>query len=168
MCDSGDSGSAPSTEARIMRDLGYFGYFLHVHLGGRNGKQHILVKLLANGSEMTQRDLQEASSVTSASLSEVIAKLEAEGLVTRTRSEIDRRQLTVTLTPEGEERARKVVETRARFEERAFDFLDRDERERLADALDLMAARWRELEEQERCERANATARATGGRGDGR
>lgn len=115
MCEKGD---APSIETRIMRSFGYFGYYLHQHWGGRNGKQHILVELLAHGNQMTQRDLQEASCITSASLSEVIAKLEAEGLLARERSETDRRQLTVTLTPEGERRAHEVVRTRAEFDAR--------------------------------------------------
>ncbi len=150
MCDSGDKASEPSTELRIMRNFGYFGYYLHVHWGGRNGKQHILVELLANGSEMTQRELQEASCITSASLSEVIAKLEAEGLVTRKRSETDRRQLTVTLTPEGTDRAREVLRTRREFEGRAFDCLEPSERERLAETLDRIAARWEELERGEK------------------
>ena len=153
MCDSGDKASEPSTELRIMRNFGYFGYYLHVHWGGRNGKQHILVELLANGSQMTQRELQEASCITSASLSEVIAKLEAEGLVARERSATDRRQLTVTLTPEGEARAREVIRTRAEFEALAFDCLEPAERERLADTLDRVAARWLELESQEKGEK---------------
>ena len=40
MCEKGDQ---PSTETRIMRNFRYFGYYLHQHWGGRNGKQHILV-----------------------------------------------------------------------------------------------------------------------------
>ena len=142
VCEKGD---AP-TSTRILRNFGYFGYFLHMHWGGRNGKQHILLELLAHDGEMTQRDLQEASCITSASLSEVIAKLEAEGLVTRERSETDRRQLTVTLTPEGERKAHEVVRTRAEFEARAFDCLTEDERTELANVLDRVAAHWMQLE----------------------
>ena len=149
MCDTEEKGSSPSTETRIMRNFGYFGYYLHVHWGGRNGKQHILVELLSNGSEMTQRDLQEASCITSASLSEVIAKLEAEGLVTRERSVTDRRQLTVTLT-------------RAEFESRAFDCLDAEERERLVETLDRVAARWAELESAEKGEKSDKTEKGDG------
>ena len=102
---SGDVPGEQSVETRIMRNFGYFGYYLHVHWGGRNGKQHILVELLAHDGRMTQRELQEASCITSASLSEVIAKLEAEGLLARERSETDRRQLTVTLTEAGTKKA---------------------------------------------------------------
>ena len=151
---SGDVPGERSVETRIMRNFGYFGYYLHVHWGGRNGKQHILVELLAHDGRMTQRELQEASCITSASLSEVIAKLEAEGLLARERSETDRRQLPVTLTEAGFERARKLVRTRAEFEERAFDFLSPAERERLAETLDRVAQRWQEIEAQEKCRRA--------------
>lgn len=150
VCDTGDRPEESSTARRIMRHFGYFGYYLHVHWGGRNGKQQILIELLANGSTMTQREIQEASCITSASLSEVIAKLEAEGLVARERSETDRRQLTVTLTPEGEERAREALRTRAEFEERAFDCLAPAEREELSRTLERVAARWKELEAGER------------------
>ena len=151
-----------TTEMRIMRNFGYFGYYLHVHWGGRNGKQHILVELLAHDGQMTQRELQEASCITSASLSEVIAKLEAEGLVERERSETDRRQLTVTLTESGTQRARDVLATRKRFERVAFDCLEPEERERLLEALDRVAARWEELEAQKRAERDNETERGDG------
>lgn len=143
MCEKGD---APSTETRIMRNFGYFGYYLHQHWGGRNGKQHILVELLAHGNQMTQRDLQEASCITSASLSEVIAKLEVEGLLARERSETDRRQLTVTLTPEGERRAHEVVRTRAEFDARAFSCLSDAERNELLGLLDRLAEHWAQIE----------------------
>lgn len=150
MREKGD-GARPESEAlRIMRNLGYFGYYLHVHWGCRNGKQHILVELLAHDGRMTQRDLQEASCITSASLSEVIAKLEAEGLIERERSETDRRQLTVTLTEPGAERAREVLRTREEFERLAFDCLSPEETARLASTLDRVAARWMEIEAEKR------------------
>ncbi len=150
MCDKGEKDPGQSTEMRILRNLGYFGYYLHVHWGGRNGKQHILIELHAHDGQMTQRDLQEASCITSASLSEVIAKLEAEGLVTRERSETDRRQLTVTLTEEGSARAREVIRTRAEFERAAFDCLSPEETARLASTLDRVAARWIEIEAEKK------------------
>lgn len=90
-----------ATEARVLRDLGFFGHFLHVHAGGRGGKQYILSRLLRSGGAMTQRELQEHAHVTAAALSEVLAKLETEGLVLRTRSARDRRQLDIALTEGG-------------------------------------------------------------------
>lgn len=151
MCET---AAQPSTELQILRRLGYFGYYLHTHWGGRNGKQHILVDLLAHDGCMTQRDLQEASCITSASLSEVVAKLEAEGLISRERSETDRRQLTLTLTDEGRRRARAFIESRREFERTAFDCLSSDEKDRLLDTLDRVAERWEEIEAEKREEAA--------------
>ena len=68
-----------SLARRVLHNLGYFGHFLHIHAGGRSGQQHILVKLYKSGNHMTQRELQEQSCISSASLSEVLAKLEGEG-----------------------------------------------------------------------------------------
>ncbi len=151
MCET---TAQPSAELQILRRLGYFGYYLHTHWGGRNGKQHILVELLAHDGCMTQRDLQEASCITSASLSEVVTKLETEGLLSRERSETDRRQLTLTLTDEGRRRARNFIESRREFERLAFDCLTPEERDHLLETLDRVAGRWEEIEAQGREEAA--------------
>ena len=151
MCET---TAQPSAELQILRRLGYFGYYLHTHWGGRNGKQHILVELLAHDGCMTQRDLQEASCITSASLSEVVTKLETEGLLSRERSETDRRQLTLTLTDEGRRRARNFIESRREFERLAFDCLTPEERDHLRETLDRVAGRWEEIEAQGREEAA--------------
>lgn len=147
MCEA---GKQQSTELRILRKLGFFGYYLHQHWGGRNGKQHILVELLAHDGRMTQRDLQEASCITSASLSEVVTKLEAEGLLSRERSEVDRRQLTLTLTDEGTLRARAFVESRLRFEKEAFGCLSAEETSELLVLLDRLSAHWEQIEARNR------------------
>ena len=151
MCET---TAQPSAELQILRRLGYFGYYLHTHWGGRNGKQHILVELLAHDGCMTQRDLQEASCITSASLSEVVTKLETEGLLSRERSETDRRQLTLTLTNEGRRRARNFIESRREFERLAFDCLTPEERDHLLETLDRVAGRWEEIEAEKREEAA--------------
>ena len=66
-----------TTERRLLHDFGFFGHFLHVHAGGRNGKQHILTSLYRNGGHMAQSELARQSCVSSAALSEVISKLAA-------------------------------------------------------------------------------------------
>ncbi|QOY60033.1 MarR family winged helix-turn-helix transcriptional regulator [Thermophilibacter immobilis] len=144
-----EQGSEPP-EKRILHDLGYFGHFLHLHRGGRSGKQHILLVLLKSGSEMTQRELQERSYITSASLSEVVSKLEAEGLISRTRSESDRRTLMLRLTDEGGRQAREELRSRGDFEGHAFSCLSSAEVEQLAETLDLLAAHWEDLDQREK------------------
>lgn len=134
---------------RLLHDLGYFGHYLHLHAGGRGGKQFVIISLVLHGGEMSQRDLLEHACISSASLSEVLAKLEAEGLVTRTKSEEDRRLLAVALTEAGREKAEEVLEYKNRFEEESFACFDEQERAQLLDYLDRLVKHWRTLEEKE-------------------
>ena len=134
---------------RLLHDLGYFGHYLHLHAGGRGGKQFVIISLVLHGGEMSQRDLLEHACISSASLSEVLAKLEAEGLVTRTKSEEDRRLLAVALTEAGREKAEEVLEYKNRFEEESFACFDEEERAQLLDYLDRLVKHWHELEENE-------------------
>lgn len=143
------SGSEPLPARRMLQNLGYFGHFLHVHAGGRSGKQHILVKLLKNGP-ISQRELLEETCISSAAISEVTAKLEAEGLITRTRPEADRRQLVLALTPEGEARAEELLAKRRAFEEQAFSCLSDQEQLELLSLLDRISDHWHAIESAER------------------
>lgn len=150
------------TERRILFDFGYFGHFLHMHGGGRSGKQHILTELLLKGGQLTQRELLESSGVSGAALSEVLGKLEAEGLVERSRSEEDRRQLEVQLTPEGAYKAKETEARKNQFEAEAVSMLTKPEQEQLLAMLDRIAAGWRQIEERERkmgCQQNSSNAR---------
>lgn len=135
----------------VLHDLGFFGHYLHMHAGGRSGQQHILVKLHKSGGHMTQRDLQEAAGISSASISEVLAKLETAGFIERTRSDEDRRQLDIALTAEGASRAEELIEHRKAFESQCLACLDESEQRELASLLDRLATHWRGLEGEEAC-----------------
>ena len=139
-----------TTVRRLLQNLGYFGHFLHVHAGGRSGKQHILTAIYQNGGNIAQSDLAKQSCVSTASLSGVIAKLEAGGFISRVRSATDGRQLDIQLTPAGTEKARELVAAKLAFENEAFTCLDEDERAVLLDMLDRIAANWRAIEARER------------------
>lgn len=133
-----------------MRDLGYFGHFLHLHAGGRSGKQHMLERILDEGGTVGQRELQDTVPISSAALSEVLAKLESEGLVTRTRSQSDKRQLDVSLTEDGQAEAKLCTEKRTKFEEVAFSVLSEEERAQLLEVLDRLMGHWQKIEEEDR------------------
>lgn len=139
-----------SRESRIMKDLGYFGHFLHLHAGGRSGKQHMLERILDEGGTISQRLLQDTVPISSAALSEVLTKLESEGLITRTRSQSDKRQLDVSLTENGQVEAKLCAEKRAKFEAEAFSVLTEDEEGQLLDMLDRLMAHWQKIEEKDR------------------
>ncbi|MCD7841580.1 MAG: winged helix DNA-binding protein [Lachnospiraceae bacterium] len=115
--------------------LRFFGHFLHYQMGNKFGRRRILKIMLEHkeaarieepvragtcaasenccaaggtGSSegILQRELQDILHIQSGSLSEIIIKIEAEGLIEKTRSEKDGRQIILHLTPEGEQLAR--------------------------------------------------------------
>lgn len=143
-------GANRTIARQALYDLGFFGHYMHMHAGGRSGKQHMLIKLLAHGGCLSQRDLQERFCISSAALSEVLSKLEAEGFITRTSSDEDRRQREITLTHEGKARAIELTKEREEFERRAFACLSYEELSMLVGLLDRMVDHWGTLEERGR------------------
>lgn len=134
---------------RVLYDLGFFGHYLHVHAGGRSGKQHILAKLDLAGGHLSQRELQERSHISSAALSEVLCKLDAEGLVSRTRSEEDRRQMDIALTESGAEQAAKWKRELEAFEVECLSCLSDEEQGQLLSMLDRLVDHWNGLDGKE-------------------
>lgn len=135
-----------SDEWKIINDLGYIGHFLFVHVGGRSGKHRVLSYLYVSGGRRSQRQLVDHAGSTSAALSEVLAKLEAEGLVTRTRSEQDKRQLDVVLTEEGRKRAQEVIQWQQIFLGEAFAGFSAAEQKQLATLVGRLATHWYYIE----------------------
>lgn len=78
------------------------------HRTGRaqHAQQHVL-SVLAARSPLGQRALLNELDVRSASLSEVLSKLERQGLITRERDDSDRRNFIIRLTEEGRSGAEK-------------------------------------------------------------
>lgn len=136
---------------RIIHDLGFFGHYMHVYMGGRSGKMHILAKLDASGGHLSQRELQERMDISSAALSEVLSKLEAEGLVVRERSDEDRRQMDIALTEAGREQAIMHKRELEAFEVECLSCLGEEEQVQLLGVLDRLAEHWRTMERKEGC-----------------
>lgn len=103
----------------------------------------MLTKLLAQGGRISQRELQERTQISAAALSEVLTRLEDEGLIERTRSIQDRRQLDVMLTQFGKEQALLSAQKMLNFQQWALAPLNEDERLLLANLLEKVAQHWR-------------------------
>ena len=99
------------------------------------------------GGEMSQQELGMHFNLKPGSLSEILSKLEVNGLIERSRNPKDRRQLTIRLTETGRENARIDQAARIRFRERAFSALTHDEREQLAEMLEKIRVTWEELDD---------------------
>lgn len=72
----------------------------------------------------------------------MLSKLEAEGLITRTRSEADRRQLDIVLTDEGAQTARQMLARKEAFEKDSLSVLTEDEKIELRDLLKRVRDHW--------------------------
>ena len=127
---------------RILSGLGFCGHYMHFHGGGVSGKAPIICLLAKQpGGEMSQQELGMHFDLKPGSLSEILSKLELNGLIERSRNPKDRRQLTIRLT------ARIDQAARIRFRERAFSALTHDEREDLAEMLEKIRVTWEELDD---------------------
>ena len=133
---------------RILNNLGFCGHYMHFHGGGVSGKAPIICLLAKQpGGEMSQQELGMHFDLKPGSLSEILSKLEVNGLIERSRNPKDRRQLTIRLTETGWEKARIDQAARIRFREQAFSALTLDEREDLAEMLEKIRVTWEELDD---------------------
>lgn len=133
--------TSPTQEMRILRNLGHLGHYLYITRGCRGGQQFILTALYRDG-DMTQKDLLAKTKNTSASLSEMVRKLEAKGLVERTRVDKDRRQTLLSLTKEGRKQAQEAQESIESFEAQALSVLSDEEKIVFCGYLDRLVEHW--------------------------
>ena len=145
--------TSPTQEMRIIHNLGHLGHYLYITRGSRGGQLFILTALYHDG-DMTQKDLLAKTKNTSASLSEMVSKLEAKGLVERTRVDKDRRQTLLSLTKEGRKQAQEAQESIKSFEAQALSVLSDEEKVTLCAYLDRLVAHWDTINREEKGEEA--------------
>lgn len=89
-----------STDERLIHNLRRCGHYLR-HNTEEKGSQRRVLFLLQRRGPMTQKDLLEIMGVRAGSLSELLSKLEAKGCIAKEKSETDKRNYNVTITPTG-------------------------------------------------------------------
>ena len=129
---------------QVVGQLRACGHFLYYRMGGKAGRQRILVTLLKH-PEISQKDLQGILQIQSGSLSEVIIKLESDGLIEKVRSRKDGRQLTVRLTPDGKKEAESLKMVYEEKIPKMMDCLSPEELDNLHILLGKMLNHWEEL-----------------------
>ena len=126
---------------RLVINLRDIGHTMRDMSEGRGSQKRILTVLLETGS-ITQRELTERLGIQPGSASEVIAKLENAGLLTRTESETDRRTVDVALTEEGKRQAEDANSQRIRRHGEMFSSLSDEEKGMLLKLLEKVNADW--------------------------
>lgn len=132
-----------------------FGHGPHGHGGGCRGhgpgegmchhhrphrERDRVLSLLDDTEGISQQKLALILDIRPQSLSELLLKLERDGLLTREKNPADRRETLVSLTPEGKERAAEFEAERRRFGEAFFAPLTDEERETLGELLGKLLA----------------------------
>ena len=84
-------------------------YKPHLDGLGLTYTQYITMMVLWEKGEATAKELGERLYLDSGTLTPLLKKLEARGLITRARSKTDERNLMITVTPEGEALKRQAV-----------------------------------------------------------
>ena len=120
------------------------GRFLYYQIGGKAGQQRILIRLNNHG-QTTQKELQDVLEISSGALSEILQKMEDSGLILRTKSAEDKRQVDVLLTGAGRDKAYSDEEHYHRTLKRMFECLNAEQKDQLEDTLGILTAHLDEI-----------------------
>ncbi len=118
------------------------GHFLHHQKGKKFGQYRILLLLKRNPS-IPQKQLLDCLHIQAGSLSEILLKMETQGLVTRTKSEEDKRKVLVHLTEGGLNKVNALMEEYEKENESLFAILKDEECEALFQYLERLYAFWK-------------------------
>ena len=112
------------------------------HISEGKGSQKRILMILLECGGMTQRELTERLGIQPGSASEVIGKLEAAGLLTRSPSETDRRTTDICLTAAGKAAAGEALAQRHERHRQMFASLSDEEKETLLGLLEKLNGDW--------------------------
>ena len=135
-----DVSSTAEALYQLLRECGHILYFS----GESKSGQGRILHLLDTEGPILQRDLQARLGVKSGSLSEILSKLEREGLIARETDPRDRRRVIVRMTDAG--RAHAEEHRKKPMEKDWFQALDQEQSEELIRLLDILLESWKELQ----------------------
>ena len=108
-------------------------------IAGVSPHQVALLVAIKYAPGVTVGELAASERVSTAAMSKRVSRLERDGLVTRTQSETDRRQVGLTLTDEGQRVLRRVRSRRTAWLATRLDTLSADELARVGAAVDALS-----------------------------
>lgn len=117
-------------------------HLLHRTNGRRPTQERIL--FLLNREEMSQKKLQDTLKIAQGSLSELIIKMERNGLVTKRKDPSDQRRVLLALSAEGKKQAIENHRHYLSDDQGLFQILKNDEKNELMDILSKLNAEWSE------------------------
>lgn len=130
-------------DKKLLEILELTGHFLYHRRGGKRRQYKILCILHDNG-DISQKTLLDMFNIKSGSLSEAIVKMEADGLITRTKSPEDKRNYIIHLTEKGRNEYLDINSQIKGQEKILFNTLSDEEKDELYRLHDKLLADWRE------------------------
>ncbi len=118
------------------------GHFLYHRRGGKRGQTKIL-RILAEQGDMMQRKIQDILDIKSGSLSEMVRKMEADGLILREKQEEDKRNIYIKLTQKGRVKIEQDLARMKKEEEILFNALSEEEQEQFYELCSKLIKSWR-------------------------
>ncbi len=144
------TSSDPGLYHELMGLLQQCGHFLYHRRNGRGGQRRILILLerweKEHGCEegMSQKELQRQLGIRSGSISEILGKMEAKGLLKKARLATDKRKICIFLTQEGRDRLESKRAENLRTEAALFQRMSPDELQELKRLLQKLLSAWKE------------------------
>lgn len=143
-CGSADMQNQDGDESNNLSRLFQKCTHLMQHRKGHmQGRGQILITLLKQG-ELTQRELMDDADVRSSSISELMGKMESDGLISREKDENDKRNLRIALTEKGQAEAQAQLESRRQSSRDLFQTLNEEEKGQLENILGKLLDSWKQ------------------------
>ena len=127
----------------VVKRLHRCGHVLHFQLGCMSARNRILAQLDIHG-ELLQKELQDHLQIQSGSLSEIIIKMESEGLIEKVRSAKDGRYFVLRLTEKGLKEAHLRRAENDKISEDLMEHAEPEELQQLYDQLNKLLNTWHE------------------------
>lgn len=136
-----EHGTYAAGDERVIKDIMYCAGFVRGYAGGKGSQRRVLFFLREFGP-MTQRALLEEMGVRASSLSELLSKLEVKGYILKEKSETDKRNYNVSITPEGRHALEELnIQHKAAMNE-LLSALEPEERKQLSALLGKLREQW--------------------------
>ena len=130
-----------SIDTKIIKNFRGISHTIMRNSEGKGSQSRILIILLEN-KEVSQRALTKHLGIQPGSVSEVLKKLEDNGLINRLASEDDRRTSILSLTAEGEEAAKKALSHKDQLYNEMLEVLDEKDKQELLALLEKLNDDW--------------------------
>ena len=122
----------------VIKQLRMCGHFLYFRMGGKIGRKRILI-VLEEHHELLQKELQDILQVQSGSLSEIIIKMENDGL-------IESRHIVLRLTNKGIKEAIAAKKEHDKYVDELMSCVTESQKEELYNLLSIILKHWKEIE----------------------